>query len=117
MKTIGAGNFCEKEFTNIIKDHKVFSIPYCHHSTHKDSELGFYHILNYDIGDIPFWDKSNIEKYESIKNGYKIPNVIHYTFSSTILPLEIYKVIENNKKKCVNCHFVFYNDKNDGVFL
>jgi hypothetical protein len=61
MKTIGPGNFCEKEFTNIIKDHKVFSIPYCYHSTHKDSELGFYHILNYDIGDIPFWDKSNIE--------------------------------------------------------
>jgi hypothetical protein len=61
MKTIGPGNFCEQEFTTIIKDHNVFSIPYWNHSTHKDSELGFYHILNYNIGDISFWDKSNIE--------------------------------------------------------
>jgi len=63
------------------------------------------------------WDKSNMEKYESIKNGYKIPNVIHYTFSSTILPVEIYKVIENNKKKCSDCHFVFYNDNDCQSFI
>lgn len=62
MKQIISGNFCEKEFTNIIKDYNVFSIPYYQHSTHKDSELGFYHILNYEIGNIPFWDKSNIQE-------------------------------------------------------
>jgi hypothetical protein len=62
MKPILPGNFCEKEFTRIIKDSKIFSIPYYLHSTHKDSELGFYHILNYHNGNIPFWDKSNIEK-------------------------------------------------------
>ena len=65
LKTIHTGNFCENEFTNIIKNYKVFSIPYHSHSTHKDSELGFYHILNYNIGNIPFWNKSNIlELYE-----------------------------------------------------
>jgi len=53
-------SFCENEFTKIISKYNVFSIPYHSHSTHRDSELGFYHILNYDIGDIPFWDKSNI---------------------------------------------------------
>jgi len=62
MKTIHIGMFCENEFTKIIQDYNVFSIPYCHHSTHKDSELGFYHILNCDIGNIKFWDKSNIQE-------------------------------------------------------
>jgi len=60
-KQIIIGNFCEKEFTTIIKNYKVFSIPYYLHSTHKDSELGFHHILNYNIGNIPFWDKSNMD--------------------------------------------------------
>ena len=55
------GNWCEKEFTNIIKNYNIFHIPYYNHSTYKDSELGFYHILNYDTG-IPFWDKKNKEE-------------------------------------------------------
>jgi len=61
MKEILPGNFCEKEFTSIIQNHKVFAIPYWTHSTHKDSELGFYHILNYYVG-VPFWDKKNIKE-------------------------------------------------------
>lgn len=65
MMTIHIGMFCENEFTKIIKNYNVFSFPYHNHSTHKDSELGFHHILNYDIGDIPFWNKSNI--YELFK--------------------------------------------------
>jgi hypothetical protein len=62
MKKIEIGNWCENEFTNIIKNYNIFHIPYYKHSSHKDSELGFYHILNYDIGDIPFWDKKNKEE-------------------------------------------------------
>jgi len=61
QQTIHVGMFCENEFTKIIQNYNVFSFPYYLHSTHKDSELGFYHIINYDIGNIPFWDKSNIE--------------------------------------------------------
>jgi hypothetical protein len=61
MKEILPDNFCEKEFTSIIQNHKVFAIPYWTHSTHKDSELGFYHILNYYVG-VPFWDKKNIKE-------------------------------------------------------
>ena len=30
---------------------------------------------------------------ESSKNGYKIPNIIHQTFISTKLPLEIINII------------------------
>lgn len=60
MKTIYSGMFCEYEFTQIIQSFKIFYIPYHSHSTHKDSELGFYHILNKNIRNIPFWDKSNI---------------------------------------------------------
>lgn len=66
MKTIFVGMFCENEFTRIIKKYNIFSIPYYLHSTHKDSELGFHHILNYHIGDIPFWDKSNIHDILSL---------------------------------------------------
>jgi mannosyltransferase OCH1-like enzyme len=63
------------------------------------------------------WDKLNIEKYESIQNGYKIPNVVHYTFSTTVLPVEIYKVIKNNKKICSGCQFIFYNDTDCDNFI
>jgi hypothetical protein len=62
MMIIHIGMFCENEFTKIINKYNIFSIPYHSHSTHKDSELGFHHILNYNIGNIPFWDKSNINE-------------------------------------------------------
>lgn len=67
MKTIYPNSFCENEFSNIIKDFKVVSIPYCEHSTHKDSELGFHHIINYELNGIPFWDK-NINLIEYNRN-------------------------------------------------
>jgi hypothetical protein len=60
--TMYTGMFCEGEFTKIIEKFKILSIPYSKHSTYKDSELGFHHILNKDIGNIPFWDKSNIQE-------------------------------------------------------
>jgi mannosyltransferase OCH1-like enzyme len=65
-----------------------------------------------------FFEPSNILKVhdkllesESIKNGYKIPNIIHQTFCSKILPLEIANVIKENKKICKNCKFIFYDDE------
>ena len=64
-----------------------------------------------------FFDKSNILKTpnlmvntESIINGYKIPNIIHYTFINKNLPIEVLRVIEHNKKVCSNCKFIFYDD-------
>ena len=47
---------------------------------------------------------------DSIKRGYKIPNIIHYTFATSILPVEICNIIEFNKKMCSGCLFRFYND-------
>ena len=47
---------------------------------------------------------------ESLKNGYKIPNIIHFTFCNKNLPIEILRVIEHNKKTCNNCKFIFYDD-------
>jgi len=64
-----------------------------------------------------FFDPSNILKIndkildcESIRNGYKIPNIIHQTFCSKILPEEIVSVIKKNKNICKNCKFLFYDD-------
>jgi mannosyltransferase OCH1-like enzyme len=64
------------------------------------------------------FDESNILKGErsmldcpSIRDGYKIPNFVHQTFCSRILPLEIAKVIEQNKRVCRNCKFLFYTDE------
>jgi hypothetical protein len=62
MMTIHVGMFCENEFTKIISNYNICSFPYHDHSIHKDSELGFYHILNYNISNITFWDKSNINE-------------------------------------------------------
>ena len=62
------------------------------------------------------FDSTNILKEnkflrcESYNNGFKIPNVIHYTFCTTKLPLEIINVINHNKKICKNCIFRFYDD-------
>jgi mannosyltransferase OCH1-like enzyme len=48
--------------------------------------------------------------FKSIENGYKIPNIIHYTFMNDNLPNEIIQIIENNKKMCPLCEFRFYDD-------
>jgi len=61
MITKYTGMFCEREFTNIIKNYKICDIPYYKHNTHKESELGFYHILKQENG-VPSWDKSNIQE-------------------------------------------------------
>lgn len=64
-----------------------------------------------------FFEPSNILKddkgfiiSESVQNGFKIPNIVHQTFCSEILPQEIVNIIEKNKIICRNCKFIFYND-------
>lgn len=47
---------------------------------------------------------------ESFNNGYKIPNIIHFTFINKNLPMEVLRVIEHNKKVCRKCKFFFYDD-------
>ena len=59
--TLYTGMFCEGEITKIIKNYNICAIPYHNHTTHKDSELGFHHIINYENG-VPSWDKSNIQE-------------------------------------------------------
>ena len=46
----------------------------------------------------------------SIKNGYKIPNIVHLTFCSTKLPISIVKTIKKNKAISNYCTFRFYDD-------
>jgi mannosyltransferase OCH1-like enzyme len=65
-----------------------------------------------------FFNESNVLKTprlivnsESLNNGYKIPNIIHFTFINKNLPIEVLRVIEHNKKVCNNCKFIFYDDK------
>lgn len=52
----------------------------------------------------------NILNVPSLNNGFKIPNIIHFTFCNKNLPIEILRVIEHNKKICRNCKFIFYDD-------
>jgi len=54
---------------------------------------------------------NNLLKCETIENGYKIPNIIHQTFATQFLPLQIIQVIKRNKEICHNCKFIFYDDK------
>jgi len=49
-------------------------------------------------------------KCESIDNGYKIPSIVHQTFCNTNLPVDIVNAINNNKQKCKECIFLFYDD-------
>ena len=48
--------------------------------------------------------------FRSIKNGYKIPNIVHLTFCSTKLPVDIVKTIQKNKEISNFCTFRFYDD-------
>ena len=50
-------------------------------------------------------------------NGFKIPNIIHQTFISKVLPLEIVKIIQHNKQICSGCKFVFYDDYDCDLFI
>jgi mannosyltransferase OCH1-like enzyme len=47
---------------------------------------------------------------KSIKNGYKIPNIVHLTFCSTKLPIDIIKILQKNKDISSYCSFRFYDD-------
>ena len=45
------------------------------------------------------------------KEGYKIPNIVHYTFcSARTLPTDITDIIIRNKQICSKCNFIFYDD-------
>jgi len=56
--------------------------------------------------------------FNSLEEGYKIPNIIHYTFcTETNIPNEMKIVIEHNKKMCNNCKFIFYDDNDCNEFI
>jgi inositol phosphorylceramide mannosyltransferase catalytic subunit len=50
-------------------------------------------------------------------NGYKIPNIIHQTFYTKVLPIEIVNIIKLNKSICPGCKFVFYDDNDCDIFI
>ena len=54
---------------------------------------------------------------DSINNGYKIPNIIHQTFYTKVLPNDIVNIIKKNKLICPGCKFVFYNDNDCDNFI
>jgi hypothetical protein len=54
---------------------------------------------------------------QSINNGYKIPNIIHYTFMNNNLPKAITDIVNHNKKMCPHCNFKFYDDVACDVFI
>lgn len=58
-----------------------------------------------------------MDKFDSISQGYKIPNIIHQTFINRSLPPEIAKIILHNKKVCSQCKFIFYDDNECDIFI
>jgi len=42
---------------------------------------------------------------------YNIPFIVHQTFYTTSLPIQIVKIINHNKKLCPNYKFYFYDDE------
>ena len=48
---------------------------------------------------------------------YKIPFIVHQTFYTTNLPLQIVKIIQNNKIMCPNYKFIFYDDLDCSNFI
>jgi mannosyltransferase OCH1-like enzyme len=49
--------------------------------------------------------------------NYKIPFIVHQTFYTTKLPLEIVKIIQDNKKLNNNFKFIFYDDNDCDKFI
>lgn len=56
-------------------------------------------------------------QHESSKNDYRIPKIIHQTFISAKLQVEIINIIISNKKICHNCEFRFYDDNDCDIFI
>ena len=50
-------------------------------------------------------------------SNYKIPFIVHQTFYTTVLPLDIVEIINHNKKICPNYKFYFYNDEQCENFI
>jgi glycine cleavage system H lipoate-binding protein len=46
-----------------------------------------------------------------------IPKIVHYTFATNKLPIEIIANIEHNKKMCPDYKFIFYNDADCDLFI
>jgi hypothetical protein len=49
--------------------------------------------------------------------NYKIPFIVHQTFYTKKLPLEIIKIIQKNKKICPRYKFIFYDDQDCEQFI
>jgi mannosyltransferase OCH1-like enzyme len=62
-------------------------------------------------------NKLYMDEFDSVRLGYKIPNIIHQTFINRSLPPEIAKIILHNKKICPQCKFVFYDDEDCDNFI
>jgi mannosyltransferase OCH1-like enzyme len=50
-------------------------------------------------------------------SNYKIPFIVHQTFYTTDLPVEIIRTIIHNKKICPRFKFCFYNDEQCEIFI
>ena len=50
-------------------------------------------------------------------NEYKIPNIVHQTFYTKVLPDDIVNIIKKNKLICSQCKFIFYDDNDCDNFI
>jgi len=48
---------------------------------------------------------------------YKIPKMVHQTFITRFLPLDIINIVNHNKRVCPDCEFKFYDDNDCENFI
>lgn len=48
---------------------------------------------------------------------YKIPKIVHQTFITRYLPLDIINIVNHNKRVCPDCEFKFYDDNDCENFI
>ena len=63
------------------------------------------------------WLQDNTEPPTSNAGLYKIPKIVHQTFISRYLPLDILNIVNHNKRVCPDCEFKFYDDNDCENFI
>ena len=63
------------------------------------------------------WLQDNTEPPTTNAELYKIPKIVHQTFISRHLPLDILNIVNHNKRVCPDCEFKFYDDNDCENFI
>lgn len=63
------------------------------------------------------WLQDNTKPPITNDELYKIPKIVHQTFITRYLPLNIINIVNHNKRVCSDCEFIFYDDNDCENFI